>query len=565
MEKTLGMKTISIGLLMIGILTLLNSCKDNPEVANTPEEVPQLWYSYDETGLVSASKEEGGPNYSLIQSRFQDKQEVFEALYSEAMALSEARYGQLKSIILEQPVTQLQDAVARGEVSYEEITRFYLRRIFKYELDSTKTLNAIIALNPDAVQQARDRDYVIKAMPAEQRHPIFGMPVLVKDNIGVAGMPTTAGAAALADHSPENAFIAGRLKARGAIVLGKLNMSEWAYFFCQQCPSGYSAVGGQTLNPYGRTTLSPGGSSSGSGAAIAAGYAFAAIGTETSGSILSPSSQNGLVGLKPSVGMLSRSGIVPISKSLDTPGPMARKVLDAAVLMDAMTGQDPSDSVSTDFYFPDGLFLPAVVDLSEKRFGYYTDLKKSDSLYARALNVLEAAGANLVALQRPDRPNLPLREFLAAEMKRALPAYLEAYPVAGIADLNAILDFNRADSLMRMPYGQHYLEQTAASTLTDEELAAMDAQMKASGQAYFKEAFQDLELNAVLDISNRLASVAAVARLPALTQPMGFREDGRPASLTWIGPTYTEKQLLNFALAFEGLERFRRAPREYLD
>ena len=165
----------------------------------------------------------------------------------------------------------------------------------------------------------------------------------------------------------------------------------------------------------------------------------------------------------------------------------------------------------------------------------------------------------------PDRPDLPLREFLAAEMKRALPAYFSDYPKEGIADVSDIIAYNKADSLIRMPYGQFYLEETAASNMTNEELAAMDEAMRKAGQAYFKVAFEDLELNAVLDINNRLASLAAVSRYPALTQPMGFRSDGRPASLTWIAPTYLEKQLLNFALAFEALERYRRAPADYLD
>ncbi len=172
------------------------------------------------------------------------------------------------------------------------------------------------------------------------------MPILLKDNIGAAGMITTAGSVALADNNAGDAFITKRLKEENAIILGKANLSEWAYFLCTGCPVGYSAVGGQTINPYGRLQFESGGSSSGSGVSVAANYAVAAIGSETSGSILSPSSQNNLVGLKPTIGLLSRSGIVPISSHLDTPGPMTKNVVDNAIVLQALTGKDAADSYS---------------------------------------------------------------------------------------------------------------------------------------------------------------------------------------------------------------------------
>src|SRR5690606_43490 len=184
-------------------------------------------------------------------------------------------------------------------------------RIRKYESDNSFALNAIIALNPDVVEQARQKDR--EGAQAEAEFSLYGMPILLKDNINTHNMPTTAGAIALAENTTGNAFIVERLLEAGALILGKVNLSEWAYYFCDGCPLGYSAVGGQTLNPYGRKIFESGGSSSGSAVAVAANYAVAAVGTETAGSILSPSSKNAVVGLKPTIGLLSRTGIVPIS------------------------------------------------------------------------------------------------------------------------------------------------------------------------------------------------------------------------------------------------------------
>ena len=169
------------------------------------------------------------------------------------------------------------------------------------------------------------------------------MPIFLKDNINASGMATTAGAVALQNNITDDAFIVKQLKSKGALILGKANLSEWAYFFCGDCPSGYSAIGGQTLNPYGRRIIDTGGSSSGSGVSVAANFCAAAVGSETSGSILSPASQNSAVGLKPTVGLLSRSGIIPISSTLDTAGPITRNVTDNAIMLDAMFGEDISD------------------------------------------------------------------------------------------------------------------------------------------------------------------------------------------------------------------------------
>ncbi len=198
---------------------------------------------------------------------------VFRPLYHEVVEMSESEYEQLKPLILEQDIPTIQGHIKEGKLTYEKLVRFFLYRIYRFELDSSTTLHTIIALNENVVEEARELDKLI----SEDRHPIFGMPILLKDNIGAAGMNTTAGAIALKDNETEDAFIVEQLKKNKALILGKVNLSEWAYYMCNGCPLGYSAIGGQTLNPYGRGLYETGGSSAGSGTSMAANYAVARL------------------------------------------------------------------------------------------------------------------------------------------------------------------------------------------------------------------------------------------------------------------------------------------------
>ena len=325
---------------LLGLLLII-SCKESKKVDYSSVV---LWKTYNDSSDVAVSQEheKSRMRYKLIQSRVSDRNESFRPLYHEVAEMSETDYNQLKPLILEQDIPTIQRHIKDGKLTYEKLVRFFLYRIYRFELDSSTTLHTIIALNENVVEEARELDNLI----SEDRHPIFGMPILLKDNIGTAGMNTTAGAIALKDNETEDAFIVKQLKKNKALILGKVNLSEWAYYMCNGCPLGYSAIGGQTLNPYGRGVFETGGSSAGSGTSVAANYAVAAVGTETSGSILSPSSLNSVVGLKPTIGLLSRSGIVPISSTLDTPGPMTKNVIDNAILLSAMTGKDMADNKS---------------------------------------------------------------------------------------------------------------------------------------------------------------------------------------------------------------------------
>ena len=562
MEKMAGKRTGSIITLLLAGLLGFTGCRE--QQAKDEEQV--IWTPYKDSAEVAANQEHENPRmrYKLIQSRVLDKNDIFLPLYKEVIAFPDERYESLKPLVLEKDITSLQQAVAEGKFTYEELTLFYLKRIYDFELDNETTLHTIIALNQSVLDEAREKDRYRKG----GHHPVYGMPVLLKDNIDTEGMKTTAGALAFKDNTTSDAFIVRQLKAKGALILGKVNLSEWAYYLCDGCPVGYSAYGGQTLNPYGRRIFETGGSSSGSGTSMAANYAVAAVGTETSGSILSPSSQNSVVGLKPTIGLLSRSGIVPISSTLDTPGPMTRNVTDNTILLHAMLGKDPDDpsSVAGDMG-PDLLEDLASQTLEGKRFGAFSNLVERDSLYASTLERIRAAGAEVVEL---DPPGIPLDGFLSIlnlDMKADLPAYIaknvrdtQAVTVKTVQD---IMDFNLQDTLVRIPYGQGRLEAVVTDSTTAESLSAIKAGLESSTRTYFDEAMDTHDLDAILSINNYHAAYAAVAKYPALTVPMGYKADGEPISLTFIAKSFEEPKLLVLGAAYERLTKARKMPEDY--
>ncbi len=562
MEKTAGKRTGSAIILLLAGILALTGCKE--QKASDQELV--IWTSYNDSSEVAANQEHENPRmrYKLIQSKVLDKNDIFLPLYKEVSAFSEERYESMKPLVLEKDIPSLQQSVAEGKFTYEELTLFYLKRIYDYELDNETTLHTVIALNENVLEEAREKDRQRKA----GQHPIFGMPVLLKDNIDTEGMKTTAGALAFKDNMTSDAFIVQRLKANGALILGKVNLSEWAYYLCDGCPVGYSAYGGQTLNPYGRKIFETGGSSSGSGTSMAANYAVAAVGTETSGSILSPSSQNSVVGLKPTIGLLSRSGIVPISSTLDTPGPMTRNVTDNAILLDAMLGKDPGDPSSVEGELGTDLYkdLPSQT-LKGKRFGAFSNLMERDSIYVETLELIRAAGAEVVEL---DPPGIPLDGFLSIlnlDMKTDLPAYIgknvrntQAVTVRNVRD---IMDFNLQDTLIRIPYGQGRLEAVVTDSTSAEELTAIKVELERSSRNFFDNALDTHELDAILSINNYHAAYAAVAKYPALTVPMGYKADGEPISLTFIAKSFEERKLLRLGAAYEKASKARIIPEEY--
>lgn len=540
----------------------LFSCKPK-NVQIQDKEV--IWEAYNDSAEVaaSASNDSERMRYKFIQSKVLDKNEVFFPLYNDVSQFPEEKYEEMKPLVLEQDIPSIQKQIDVGAFTYEDLTLFYLYRIYKYELPNNTTLNTIIALNPNVLEEARQLDE-----SKEIHHLVYGMPILLKDNIGTAEMNTTAGAIALKDNQTDDAFIVERLKKKGALILGKVNLSEWANFICGVCPNGQSAVGGQTLNPYGRRVFDTGGSSAGSGTSTAANYAVGAVGTETSGSILSPSSQNSVVGLKPTIGLLSRTGIVPISSTLDTPGPMTKNVTDNAILLDAMLGKDDADykSVSAEPGILSAWTNPE--PLEEIRLGVMTNLMERDSIYAANVEALREAGAQIVEFEAE---NIPLESFttlLNLDMREDLPAYLKSQvrnkDAVKVASVEDVVAFNQQDSLVRIPYGQERFNGILSDSTTAEQFEKIKENLMQSGKAFFN-IMEEKDLDAVLSINNYHAGYAAVAEYPALTVPMGYKVNGEPESLTFIGKPFSEAHLLRIGKAFEELTKARKIPEGYQD
>jgi len=538
------------------VIFLIFSCKNKTSDSVNTEE---------STTDISAISTKDFRKFKVLNSKYIDVDKLWSVFSKDLKDFTEDIYNNLKPLILEQDIPTLQKHITEGLLTYEMLTKFYLYRIRMFDRENDLSLNSVISINPNVIDQARYLDKV-DDYDSKSIHPIYGMPILLKDNINASGMPTTAGSVALKDNNTSDAFIVKQLIRQGALILGKANLSEWAYFFCGNCPSGYSAIGGQTLNPYGRRAIDTGGSSSGSGVAVAANFCVAAIGSETSGSILSPASKNSVVGLKPTIGMLSRSGIVPISSTLDTAGPITKNVTDNAILLDAIFGEDKADSksIATNqslrYYYKDFSFDA----LKGKRFGAIKRLLE-DSLYVSAIAVLKSQGAEIVEFEEEEIKLENFIRLLNLDMKADLPKYFSNYADASI-DLKSVQDviqFNLKDSVKKMPYGQKLFKGIVTDSSTEEEFQVLKDLLKTSGRLYFDIPMKAHQLDAILSINNYHASFAAVAEYPALTIPMGYDTEGVPKGLTFISTPFSEKQLLEWAYAYEQASKMRQTPKDY--
>ncbi|WP_299768971.1 amidase family protein [uncultured Dokdonia sp.] len=550
-------------LLFLSISYCLFSCKQSQEETPAIKNEPIVWQTYDETEDLAGTQQLENPrmHLKLVNSKVRDKNEIWKPVQGVLQGFSVARYKELLPQILEKDIPTLQQHIKDGAFTYEELTLFYLYRIASIESDNDRALNGVIALNGNAVAKAQEYDRMDKNQI--DNYSLFGMPILLKDNIGTAGMKTTAGAIALQDNSTGNAFITERLEAENAIILGKANLSEWAYFLCTGCPVGYSAVGGQTINPYGRLKFESGGSSSGSGVSVAANYAVAAIGTETAGSILSPSSQNSIVGLKPTIGALSRTGIVPISSTLDTPGPMTKNTIDTSILYQALMGKDLADSKSVTLPTFEASEV-AKGTVKGKRFGVITSFL-ADTLYANAIEKIKSNGGVVVEVE-PEQVGLPgFLTVLNIDMKNDLPAYLKKH-AGSLVTIKTVADavvFNKQDTLLHVPYGQQLFEGIVADETTEEALEEIKNNLEKVSRAFFDKSMDEHKLDAFLSINNYHAAYAAMAKYPALTIPMGYKTDGEPEGLTFIGKPFTEISLLQLGYGYEEISKERKLPEGY--
>ncbi len=483
----------------------------------------------------------------------------------------------------ESTIESLRSAMASGRISSAKLTQFYLNRIAVLD----KKLNSIIELNPDAISIAARCDAERKA--GKVRGPLHGIPILIKDNIDTADkMKTTAGSLALVDApKPANdAFIVARLREAGAVLLGKTNLSEWANFRDDNSISGWSGRGGQTRNPY-IIDRNPCGSSSGTAAAISANLAAIGIGTETDGSIVCPSSICGLVGLKPTVGLVSRSGIIPISASQDTAGPMTRTVSDAAALLTVISYVDDQEGASkgerptldyTEFLKTDGL-RGARIGVARD---YWGRRREVDTVTNDALAVMKAKGAELVDVTFPHLRKFGDAEFLVLqyEFKDGLERYLRDRGVRP-KTLGDLIRFNNENASRELKYfGQSILESSAKlGPLTDKAyLDAVGVCRTYAAKEGIDKAIDDNRLDAIVAPSNAptwmidtvngdcgsgyvgSSSMPAVAGYPNITVPAGMASE-LPIGVSFFGKAWSEGTLIKLAFAFEQATRARRKPR----
>ena len=487
--------------------------------------------------------------------------------------------------LAEADIATLQQGMRDGTVSSESLTRAYLDRIAALD-DAGPRLDAVIELNPDALADARRLDAERRA--GKPRGPLHGIPVLLKDNIDARPMANSAGSLALADHRPKtDAFLVRRLRDAGAVILGKTNLSEWANFRSTRSSSGWSSRGGQTRNPYA-LDRSACGSSAGTGSAIAAGLATIGIGTETDGSIICPSAVAGLVGLKPTVGLVSRDGIIPISASQDTAGPMTRSVRDAALLLSAIAARDPGDQADAlpgrPARLPD--YAASLRDdiLKGARIGVLRDVRGKqpdvDAAYERALATLRAQGATLVDVEIPTAGQWDEDEYqvLLYEFKDGVNRYL-AGSGAPQASLAALIAWNRAHAREAMPwFGQEIFEAAQAKgPLTDPAYRAAKQRIRRlAGAEGLDATLARHRLDVLVTPAMSPAwlidpvngdhftfagyGMAAVAGTPSLTVPMGDAH-GLPLGLAFLGPAWSEAKLLGYGHAFEQASHARITPR----
>jgi amidase len=491
-------------------------------------------------------------------------------------------------------IPELQQRMDAGDLTSVDLTTAYLDRIDALDDD----LGAVLSLNPDALTDATASDRTRDRGRA--RGPLEGIPVLLKDNVDTERMPTTAGSRALLGSEPDDATITRKLRDAGAIILGKANLSEWANFRGAGPTSGWSAVGGQTASPY-VLDRNPCGSSSGSAVGVAASLAQAAIGTETDGSIVCPAGQNGIVGLKPTLGLVSRDGIVPLSAEQDTAGPMARHAVDAALVLQVVAGEDDADAATGEIPADlDADFADLDLDaLQGARVGVWTLTAeqsatvddRTEAVFATAVEQIEAAGATAVPVQLAYQEEIGAGETpaLLAEFKRDINAYLAATPGEHPADLAGLIAFDEQDPVELAYFGHELFEQAQAAAAPADDPAVRQTRdrIRQLARASIEEvlaqgAGPEDDLAAIVGLTNTpgwqtryqnldgqadaflysTSSPAAVAGYPNVSVPAGFSgpHGTMPIGVSFFGTRWSDALMLDLAADFEAQAAAREAP-----
>ncbi|WP_199290156.1 amidase family protein [Leptolyngbya sp. FACHB-36] len=501
--------------------------------------------------------------------------------------------------LLEATIAEINQALEFGALTSEGLVQLYVNRIATYDFNApvgegAQPLNSILALNENALAIAQTLD--LERRQGIIKSPLHGIPVLLKDNIDTADQPTTAGSVALEGSVPlDDAFITANLRNAGAVILGKASLTEYANYLANGMPAGYSSLNGYTFNPYnptlsttvpdGRPALSPGGSSAGSAAAVSANLVTVAIGSETNGSILSPGNQNAVVGIKPTVGLVSRDGIIPIAASQDTAGPFGRTVADAAALLGLMTGVDPNDaatSTSDGKFFTDYTQFLDAKALQGSRIGVpktvfwdgLTDEQRA--IVEQAIAVMEAQGATIVYEDIPTAQELataPNTTVLDYEFKRDLNAYLSSLgPDAPVKTLADVIAFNEANPEVALKYGQARALSAESKDLSPDSadtaayLAARATDLRLTKDA-LDAYLSTYALDAVLFPTTRGANIGARAGYPSVILPGGYLANSTPTiaddipfGISFLGTAYSEPTLIGLAYAYEQVSQVRVAP-----
>ncbi|MDN4523208.1 amidase family protein [Fictibacillus fluitans] len=475
----------------------------------------------------------------------------------------------------EATISYIQDALEKEEITSLKLVTLYIERISKYNHNGPK-LNAVIEINPDAVN-------IAEALDEERRHkgargPLHGIPVLIKDNINTGdAMHTSAGSLALSEsYADQDAYIVTKLREAGAIILGKTNLTEWANFMTENMPNGFSSRGGQVLNPYGPGKFDVSGSSSGSGSAVAGNFAAAAIGTETSGSITSPAAANSLVGIKPTVGLVSRFGIIPISVSQDTAGPMTRTVADAAILLGALTGLDHNDAATakaahsgkTDYtvYLREHALNGARIGISYE----YSIRELSPSqkdLFDQAIAAMKEKGAEMVFLNSAT----PLEQedggfdVLLYEFKSGVNSYLKRHTrLPSITSLEDVIEYNSKHPGECLKYGQVLLEQSENTSGTLTESSYLNSRLndlQKTREDGIDKTLKEFQLDAILYPTDAGYGFPAKAGYPSISVPAGYDEEGKPFGILLTAGAFSEPKLIALAYSFEQATKHRVPPK----
>lgn len=476
----------------------------------------------------------------------------------------------MANLVEEVGIVELQQMMTSGRLTSRDLVKAYMARIALYDRGGP-VLNSVLELNPEAL-------FIADALDLERsregaRGPLHGVPILVKDNIDTGDMMhTSAGSLALANsYAREDSFVAKKLREAGAVILGKANMTEWANMMTDDMPAGYSSRGGQVKNPYGSHIYEAGGSSSGSAVSVAASLVAASIGTETSGSILNPAFRDSIVGIKPTVGLVSRTGVIPISHIQDTPGPLGRTVEDAVIVLGAIVGVDEHDAAThssqgrtytdyTRFLDKEGLrgarigIARAFVERAEE---------EHRSVFAVAETVVRDAGACVVDVDMP-YPESRKSRSLVYEFKPAINNYLarlsSEVPVHSLGEL---IKFNENDPDKMLRYGQSVLirsEETSGNLTEAEYILDRVRDEKESRKEGIDRALRQSNVEALLFPTWMNAGISARAGYPSICVPAGYTDAGWPVGVTFAGGAWSEPALIRFAYAFEQAAKARKAP-----